>query len=84
MAAVFRHLGWAALCAAALTGCQGKIESMGAGGAGAGAGGSSGAGGGAAACDAVCQMQAVPPGCLPTSDYFDQWAWPHVFTTCVA
>lgn len=83
---MFRHLGWAALCVAALTGCQGKIESMGSGGAGtgAGAGGSSGAGGGTAACDAVCQMQAVPPGCLPTSDYFDQWAWPNVFTTCVA
>ena len=65
-----------------VAGCQGRIESMGGGPAGAG-GGTAGTGGGTATCDAVCQMQAQPTGCVPTSDYFDQWAWPNVFSTCV-
>src|SRR5262245_36781100 len=35
-------------------------------------------------CDAACQAAAHPTNCLSSREYFEQYAWPQVFSVCVS
>lgn len=78
-------LAGAGLCGALACGSEPAESGAAASNAGGqpGGGGQPGAGGSGVACDEVCQAQGKPSTCISTRDYFETWAWPQVFSTCV-